>query len=265
MDTRIRRLGIRATFEVRRLLGRLTRPLRRRSGPSFHHYAEFWESLARQYQAEGRVHRTIGATSQALFDDSARVLFAGCVHNGLRPEHRVLDIGCGSGRLAQTLRDYLKPPGAYWGVDVAPTLIAEARKSISRPDFTFLVSQSLPLPFEKRAFDFIALFSVFTHLYDEDVMGFLREIRRLIAPTGTCVVSVLADPGIPASAGTIGEMRHNVAFLRRLIEAEGLRLASVQQSWILPFVDDPARMTHDTGTVNRDEGGCQTCLVLRPA
>jgi len=38
-------------------------------------------------------------------------------HMGLRPEHRVLEVGCGAGRQALALADYLQP-GGYTGFDV---------------------------------------------------------------------------------------------------------------------------------------------------
>jgi len=266
VSSRLRRLSIRATFEVQRLLDRMSHRFHFPPGRGgrFDHYARFWESLAREYQAEGRVYRTVGAGSEADFADTTRVLYRGCVHNGLQPHHRVLDIGCGAGRLAVALQDYLRPPGEYVGVDVSATLIEEARRRVDRPNFRFFVSEALPVPLPDRSQDFIVLFSVFTHLYLEDVVSFLREIRRLLVPTGRCLATVLADPGVRKMAGNVDKMRHNVDFMRRLVEPEGLRVVSVQQQWGLPFLDRPELMTRDAEVVTRDQSGRQTCLVIVP-
>jgi SAM-dependent methyltransferase len=37
---------------------------------------------------------------------------------GLRPLDSVLDIGCGSGRIARHFIDYIEPPGRYVGMDI---------------------------------------------------------------------------------------------------------------------------------------------------
>jgi SAM-dependent methyltransferase len=36
----------------------------------------------------------------------------------LQPRDRVLDVGCGIGRIAIPLTDYLSPEGEYWGFDI---------------------------------------------------------------------------------------------------------------------------------------------------
>ena len=40
-------------------------------------------------------------------------------HAGLAPGDRVLDVGCGIGRMARVLTTVLRPPGTYDGFDVA--------------------------------------------------------------------------------------------------------------------------------------------------
>ena len=44
-------------------------------------------------------------------------------------------------------------------------------------------------PFPDRTFDFILLASVFTHMLPDEVLQYLREIRRVLKPDGTCVSS----------------------------------------------------------------------------
>jgi 2-polyprenyl-3-methyl-5-hydroxy-6-metoxy-1,4-benzoquinol methylase len=39
-------------------------------------------------------------------------------YGGLKPEHRVLDVGCGIGRMAVPLTEYLSGPGEYRGFDI---------------------------------------------------------------------------------------------------------------------------------------------------
>ena len=123
---------------------------------------------------------------------------------GLRPEHRVLDVGSGIGNLALALIDYLR--GGYDGIEIHPEAVAWCRRNITphHPTFRFhradlesraynpdgaSSASSYRFPFPDHQFDFIFLGSVFTHMLPEDVEQYLREISRLLAPGGTCVAS----------------------------------------------------------------------------
>jgi SAM-dependent methyltransferase len=123
---------------------------------------------------------------------------------GLKPEHRVLDIGCGIGNLAIGLVDYLK--GGYDGMDVHPEAVAWCQQAITPryPSFRFHradlssraynpdgrdPSSSYRFPFADRSFNAIFLGSVFTHMLPDDVESYIREISRLLAPGGMCVAS----------------------------------------------------------------------------
>src|SRR2546423_5627450 len=54
---------------------------------------------------------------------------------GLKEDDYVVDVGCGSGRLAKPLSQYLK--GRYLGIDIVPELINHARRIVGRPDWRF--------------------------------------------------------------------------------------------------------------------------------
>jgi len=119
---------------------------------------------------------------------------------GLKPDSRVLEIGCGFGRVALPLSLMLDERGTYAGTDVMRDGIDWCRANITRQGFSFhhfdiynefynprgLGSvEDTPLPFEDGAFDLVFLTSVFTHLVQEDVAAYMREIRRVLAPNGT--------------------------------------------------------------------------------
>jgi ubiquinone/menaquinone biosynthesis C-methylase UbiE len=121
---------------------------------------------------------------------------------GLLPESRVLDIGCGIGRMAVPLTQYLDTEkGSYRGIDPVSGGINWCQKMISAayPNFEFrhldiahslynpkgaINGLELVLPFESRQFDFIIMTSVVTHLPDEEVSAYLREVERVLAPGG---------------------------------------------------------------------------------
>jgi SAM-dependent methyltransferase len=126
------------------------------------------------------------------------------VSRGLKPEHRVLDIGSGPGNLALGLLDYLH--GGYDGVEIHAESVAWCQRAITArdPRFRFHLADlsniaynphgrtpasAYRFPFENETFDVVFLGSVFTHLMPEDVRQYVREIARMLKRDGFCVAS----------------------------------------------------------------------------
>ena len=121
---------------------------------------------------------------------------------GLRDTHYVIDVGAGSGRLANALKDLHKL--RYMGIDVVPELLDYARKRCRREDWIFEVVSDINIPEKDAAADFVVFFSVFTHLSEDECSRYLREAKRVLARSGTIVVSFL-DPGVEAHARQVGK------------------------------------------------------------
>jgi SAM-dependent methyltransferase len=123
---------------------------------------------------------------------------------GLRPDHDVLDIGCGVGRTARYLCDYLDAESHYEGFDIMEQLIEWCQGHITPlfPNFRFrfvpvfnsayLPDPSLPsaselrFPYPDESFDFVFAHSVFTHLSPDASINYLGEINRVLRPGGRC-------------------------------------------------------------------------------
>jgi SAM-dependent methyltransferase len=113
---------------------------------------------------------------------------------GLADGNHVVDVGCGSGRLACQLASF--PAIQYTGTDVVQRLLSYAEKLSKRPDWHFIHVGGTSIPCVDASADFICFFSVFTHLLHEDTFKYFREARRCLKPDGLLVMSFLefTDP-----------------------------------------------------------------------
>lgn len=125
---------------------------------------------------------------------------------GLQPGDALLDVGCGSGRMALPLTGYLNREGRYAGFDVSRESIAWCTDNISgsHPNFDFTLvdiqngaynptgkykSSDFRFPYPDGSFDVALLASVFTHMLPSDVRHYLHEIVRVLKPGGRSLIT----------------------------------------------------------------------------
>jgi SAM-dependent methyltransferase len=142
---------------------------------------------------------------------------------GLTPDARVLDVGCGTGQMADALTDYLSDRGAYFGTDIGVEAIAFCRRTFPRPNFRFEQGgmTTLPVGPADGPFDLAIYFSVFTHTFVDESALLLAETRRVLAPSGRVVVDVITSELCERGAGHRGEMVVNREYFLRLCGAVG--------------------------------------------
>jgi len=140
------------------------------------------------------------------YAEVARNLFDVLVEvSGLQPGERVLDVGCGTGRVAAPLLDHLGPEGSYEGFDRDAGRIAFCNERIAplHPGFRFQAvdvfnserqkgterAGAFTFPYPDEDFDVVFLFSVFTHMLPDGVERYLSEIARVLTPGGRSVIT----------------------------------------------------------------------------
>ncbi|MEO3475136.1 class I SAM-dependent methyltransferase [Roseomonas sp. CAU 1739] len=151
--------------------------------------------------------RRVGSTDARDFLETGLLLRAALEETaGLEPDHAVLDIGCGWGRLAMPLAARLGTHGRYLGMDAAAEAIAWCRRHIGEidPRFRFHhadirnsyanprgripAHKAMLLPWEER-FDRVVAFSLFTHLLPDALVRYFAEAARLCRPGGALVAT----------------------------------------------------------------------------
>lgn len=96
---------------------------------------------------------------------------------------RILDAGCGSGRNMIELARH----GTVSGVELSGPSVDVAR---ARGAGKVIAGSVLDMPFDSDSFDLSVCLDVIEHL--EDDVGALRELRRVLAPGGSLLVTVPA-------------------------------------------------------------------------
>lgn len=112
-------------------------------------------------------------------------------------QSKVIDIGCGYGRLAYALdrRDFR---GKYYGLDILKNHITWLQKNFTSvlPEYTFIhvdvkndrynktgsiSPKDFYLPPEFQSPDLVLVLSVFTHMYEDDISTYLNQIKAIMA------------------------------------------------------------------------------------
>jgi SAM-dependent methyltransferase len=126
----------------------------------------------------------------------------------------LLEVGCGPGRLPIGILRRRAAMRSYCGVDVNGAAVGWCQRHIesAHPAFQFFhldlqnarynpagarIGAGFRLPFESRSFDVIYLYSVFSHMGEEDVERYLAEFRRLLAPGGRVFLTLFVEEGVP--------------------------------------------------------------------
>lgn len=98
----------------------------------------------------------------------------------------VLDIATGIGYGAHLLASR-GAAGSVTGVDISAEAIRTAGERYRHPALCYRLIVPGPLPFEERSFDTVVSFETIEHTADPAL--FLSEIRRVLRPGGTLVIS----------------------------------------------------------------------------
>lgn len=135
-------------------------------------------------------YRASPLDNQLLYEESiAR-------HIGLKPDDRVLDLGCGRGRVAAHIAKFANVH--VTGMNIDPNQIAQARQFNDERgyhnDFVIHDQNNLPLPFADEQFD--AFYQIQALSLCKDLPGLFKELYRIVKPGAR--ISLLDWVSLPA-------------------------------------------------------------------
>ena len=139
-------------------------------------------------------YRVHGALDRKSFEAMGAVC-ANSIRKALKTEsldvysfHRILDFGCGCGRILLNFKD--RPDSCrISGTDIDAELIAWCRENLAPAEFDVNPS-SPPMKYKDGEFNFIFGNSVFTHLDEKMQFDWLRELQRISAPGAYLLLSI---------------------------------------------------------------------------
>lgn len=189
-------------------------------------FSQRWLSALGQIEVSEPAHSSL-ATSRAELIPPQELRFMGETDQGFLPladqlssdvlklnvvpPKAILDIGCGYGRVAYGLRR-ANYSGSYTGFDILERQIKwlqenfNVRESAGKyafhhfntynerynPDGCAL--EDIELPFPKASFDCLVSLSVFTHMYEEDLIKHIRYLKTFICAGGQWIASFFILP-----------------------------------------------------------------------
>lgn len=127
-----------------------------------------------------RDHREAGGAESLA---SLAVLFS------LRRNDRVLDAGCGTGRLAPFIRSAIGRSGLLVELDYSGEMLKIGKRTLGSSGPFSIQADVQKIPFKDSRFDRVICFSLFPHI--DDKAAALREFRRVLKPGKELIVAHL--------------------------------------------------------------------------
>lgn len=191
--------AISAPGHIAPYIGRYIQYLRlsRRAGSQEELFRLYVDDLAKQ-----NADKAVGPSdSKSDWDAIGNLQFNRLLEEGLKPHHRILDIGCGNLRGGWRMIQYLDE-GNYVGADISREILIAALDTIrshglseKRP-YLYAI-KGMELNFLPAGFDFANAHSVFSHCEMPAIVKCLTEVRGLLKPHGTFALTFLESQGAP--------------------------------------------------------------------
>lgn len=144
---------------------------------------------------EKNIHR--GAVG-GLWDEMQSLQAQFLINTGLKPQDKLLDIGCGCLRGGIAYMKYLDE-GNYFGLDINASLIHAGEIEIQNAGLqhkraNLLVDDKFLIEKFNLKFKFMVSISLFTHLSMNLIVRCLNEVKRNLAPDGVYYSTIFVSP-----------------------------------------------------------------------
>ncbi|GGT50855.1 methyltransferase [Streptomyces purpureus] len=189
-----------------------------------------------------------GAPSRERWLAIGQMQFDYLREHGLQPHDRLLEIGCGNLRAGWRFIDHLEP-GHYYGIDISPDILIEAKKTLVRYGLQHKLPYLTPVDDLKldflpdASFTVVHAHSVFSHSPLEIIDECLAHVGRILAPGG--FFDFTFDRTETREHHVLGEdFYYRTETLTRLAARHGMTARFMDDWERLPHGQSKLRVTH---------------------
>ncbi|WP_433239162.1 class I SAM-dependent DNA methyltransferase [Streptosporangium sp. CA-135522] len=131
----------------------------------------------------------VGSKSHRRWLAMGKLQFDYLVRHGLKPDHRLLEIGCGNLRAGRLFIDYLDT-GNYYGIDISPDILIAAQDTLAGHGLRDKLPHLMPVgnlcfaALPDEAFDVVHAHSVFSHSPLQVIEECFQHVGRIMKPDG---------------------------------------------------------------------------------
>jgi demethylmenaquinone methyltransferase/2-methoxy-6-polyprenyl-1,4-benzoquinol methylase len=170
--------------------------------------ADMFDSTAPDYN---RIERILGFGTGPWYRRQA------LLRAGLAPGMRSVDVGVGTGLVAQQAAAILGDPALVTGVDPSPGMLAN---TVVPPGVTLVEGRAEQIPFPDNSFDFLSMGYALRHISDLSLA--FAEFHRVLKPGGRLCILEITCPENPLQKLLLKTYaRHIVPLLARLAAKSG--------------------------------------------
>ena len=157
------------------------------------HFVEDYEKLVAKLVQTRPIDQAMSEAVGGGYEIFGKIEAQLLIQSGLKNGMRLVDLGCGSGRLSTALHSSMDI--SYLGIDIVQALLDYAKSKA--PSYEFILNRQLMIPQSDNSVDMVSAFSLFTHLLHAETYIYMGESLRILKPNGRLVFSFLefADPG----------------------------------------------------------------------
>ncbi|MBP7842553.1 class I SAM-dependent methyltransferase [Candidatus Woesebacteria bacterium] len=108
--------------------------------------------------------------------------------------YAILNVGAGSGQLEKAVTEKIGATINWVGTDFTQKTLKKLQETF--PQFSFVKTGIVPLPFADATFDTVCLLEVLEHIRPSQTISVLKELYRVTKHAGTVIISVPVNEGL---------------------------------------------------------------------
>ena len=191
--------------------------------------------------ADGQHRNFVGG----LWHEIGKLQLEFLIAHGLRPHHRLVDVGCGALRCGVPIVRFLDSSN-YYGLDINESLIEAGKRELEKEELTnkhaqLLVNDNFEIHRFGTSFDFAIAQSVLTHLDMNLIIRCFAEVRRVLKGDAKFFATFFQAP----SPAHISPIKHDPGEVISNFDRDPFHYSFAEMEWLAGIAGLSARLIGD--------------------